>query len=48
MYAIRSYYVTARGDWRDKVEGLEAGADDYVTKPFHLEEVSARVSYNFV
>ncbi len=27
----------------DKVEGLEAGADDYVTKPFHLEEVEARV-----
>ena len=36
--------LTARGDWRDKVEGLEAGADDYVTKPFHLEEVTARVS----
>jgi two-component system, OmpR family, response regulator PhoP len=36
--------LTARGDWRDKVEGLEAGADDYVTKPFHLEEVTARVA----
>jgi two-component system, OmpR family, response regulator PhoP len=36
--------LTARGDWRDKVEGLEAGADDYVTKPFHLEEVAARVA----
>jgi len=36
--------LTARGDWRDKVQGLEAGADDYVTKPFHLEEVSARVA----
>jgi len=36
--------LTARGDWRDKVEGLEAGADDYVTKPFHIEEVTARVS----
>ena len=36
--------LTARGDWRDKVEGLEAGADDYVTKPFRLEEVAARVS----
>jgi len=35
--------LTARGDWQDKVEGLEAGADDYVTKPFHLEEVQARV-----
>jgi two-component system, OmpR family, response regulator PhoP len=36
--------LTARGDWRDKVEGLEAGADDYVTKPFYLEEVEARVN----
>ncbi|TCO76708.1 response regulator transcription factor [Chromatocurvus halotolerans] len=35
--------LTARADWRDKVEGLEAGADDYVTKPFYLEEVEARV-----
>jgi len=35
--------LTARSDWRDKVEGLEAGADDYVTKPFYLEEVEARV-----
>lgn len=36
--------LTARGDWQDKVEGLEAGADDYVTKPFHLEEIAARVN----
>ncbi|MCR9104912.1 MAG: response regulator transcription factor [Gammaproteobacteria bacterium] len=36
--------LTARSDWRDKVEGLEAGADDYVTKPFYLEEVEARVA----
>jgi two-component system response regulator PhoP len=35
--------LTARGDWQDKVESLEAGADDYVTKPFHLREVQARV-----
>ncbi|MFV8816529.1 response regulator transcription factor [Haliea sp. E17] len=35
--------LTARSDWRDKVEGLEAGADDYVTKPFQPEEVVARV-----
>ena len=34
--------LTARGDWRDKVQGLEAGADDYVTKPFYLEEIEAR------
>ncbi|MBT4523268.1 MAG: response regulator transcription factor [Halieaceae bacterium] len=36
--------LTARSDWQDKVEGLEAGADDYVTKPFHLEEVQARIN----
>jgi len=35
--------LTARSDWQDKVEGLEAGADDYVTKPFQPEEVVARV-----
>jgi len=35
--------LTARGRWQDKVEGLEAGADDYVVKPFHLEELLARV-----
>ena len=35
--------LTARADWQDKVGGLEAGADDYVTKPFYLEEVEARV-----
>ena len=35
--------LTARGDWQDKVEGLEAGADDYLTKPFHQQELSARI-----
>ncbi|NIR31022.1 MAG: response regulator transcription factor [Gammaproteobacteria bacterium] len=35
--------LTARERWQDKVEGLNAGADDYVTKPFHMEEVLARV-----
>ncbi|MGB1581086.1 MAG: response regulator transcription factor [Nevskiales bacterium] len=35
--------LTARGDWQDKVEGLEAGADDYLTKPFHPEELQARL-----
>lgn len=34
--------LTARDRWQDKVEGLEAGADDYVAKPFHFPEVLAR------
>lgn len=36
--------LTARGRWQDKVEGLEAGGDDYVAKPFHIEEVLARLN----
>jgi len=35
--------LTARDRWQDRVEGLEAGADDYLGKPFHLEELQARV-----
>ena len=35
--------LTARARWQDKVEGLQAGADDYVAKPFEFEEVLARV-----
>lgn len=35
--------LTARTRWQDKVEGLEAGADDYLAKPFHMEELMARV-----
>ena len=35
--------LTARSDWQDKVEALEVGADDYVTKPFRIEELMARV-----
>jgi len=35
--------LTARDGWRSKVEGLEAGADDYLVKPFHAEELMARL-----
>ena len=36
--------LTARDRWQDKVDGLSAGADDYVVKPFHFEEILARVN----
>ena len=36
--------LTARGDWQDKVAGLDAGADDYVVKPFQFEEIVARLN----
>ena len=35
--------LTARDRWTDKVAGIDAGADDYVAKPFHMEEVLARL-----
>lgn len=35
--------LTARDRWSDKVAGIDAGADDYLTKPFHMEELLARV-----
>jgi two-component system, OmpR family, response regulator len=35
--------LTARDRWSDKVQGIDAGADDYVAKPFHMEEILARV-----
>jgi two-component system response regulator PhoP len=36
--------LTARDKWTDKVEGLDAGADDYVVKPFQIEEIKARLN----
>ncbi|HEX6159702.1 MAG TPA: response regulator, partial [Thermoanaerobaculia bacterium] len=35
--------LTARGSWTEKVQGIDSGADDYVTKPFRMEEVLARL-----
>jgi two-component system OmpR family response regulator len=35
--------LTARGSWHEKVQGIDGGADDYVAKPFRMEEVLARI-----
>ena len=41
--AIPILILTARGSWQDKVVGLEAGADDYLVKPFEYPELAARI-----
>src|SRR5436309_9872720 len=41
--AIPILILTARGSWQDKVVGLEAGADDYLVKPFEYPELAARL-----
>jgi two-component system OmpR family response regulator len=41
--AVPVLVLTARDHWHDKVQGIDAGADDYLAKPFHLEELLARV-----
>ena len=41
--AVPVLMLTARGSWHEKVQGIDAGADDYVAKPFRIEEVLARL-----
>lgn len=41
--ALPVLILTARDDWSEKVAGIDAGADDYLTKPFHMEELLARL-----
>lgn len=35
--------LTAKGSWAERVDGIDAGADDYLVKPFHMEELVARL-----
>ena len=41
--AVPVIVLTARGSWHEKVQGIDGGADDYVAKPFRMEEVLARL-----
>ncbi|MGA8136521.1 MULTISPECIES: response regulator transcription factor [Pseudomonas] len=41
--AVPVLILTARGSWAERIEGLKAGADDYLTKPFHPQELQLRV-----
>lgn len=42
-HAMPVLILTARDNWNEKVTGIDAGADDYLTKPFHMEELLARL-----
>jgi two-component system OmpR family response regulator len=42
-HAMPVLILTARDSWHEKVAGIDAGADDYLTKPFHMQELQARV-----
>lgn len=42
-HAVPVLVLTARGSWHEKVQGIDSGADDYVSKPFRMEEVLARL-----
>src|SRR5216110_2044876 len=42
-FAMPVLILTARGSWHEKVQGMDGGADDYVSKPFRIEEVLARI-----
>ena len=46
MGDVRIVMLTARGEFADKQEGLRSGADDYIVKPIHLEELAERVERN--
>jgi two-component system OmpR family response regulator len=41
--AVPVLVLTARGSWHEKVQGIDSGADDYVSKPFRMEEILARL-----